>query len=57
MFHLLQLVLKVVNRQEFETAMEHVKAQPKKIHFIEVVMPRFDAPRELILQVETSENR
>jgi pyruvate decarboxylase len=48
---------KVVNRQEFETAMEHVKAQPKKIHFIEVVMPRFDAPRELILQVETSENR
>jgi pyruvate decarboxylase len=48
---------KVTTRSEFETAMKLVTEQPKKIHFLEVVMPRFDAPRELILQVETSENR
>ncbi|KAI8356603.1 thiamine diphosphate-binding protein [Choanephora cucurbitarum] len=48
---------KVQTRNEFEAAMEKVHANPDKIHFIEVVMPRFDAPRELILQVETSENR
>ncbi|KAI8646198.1 thiamine diphosphate-binding protein [Parasitella parasitica] len=48
---------KVTTRSEFEAAMKLVTEQPKKIHFLEVVMPRFDAPRELILQVETSENR
>ncbi|KAI7894792.1 thiamine diphosphate-binding protein [Mucor mucedo] len=47
----------VRTRGEFEAAMKIVQSEPKKIHFIEVVMPRFDAPRELILQVETSENR
>lgn len=48
---------KVTTRSEFEAAMKLVTEQPKKIHFLEVIMPRFDAPRELILQVETSENR
>ncbi|KAI9480848.1 MAG: thiamine diphosphate-binding protein [Benjaminiella poitrasii] len=48
---------KVTNRSEFEQAMKTVQSQRNKIHFLEVVMPRFDAPRELILQVETSENR
>jgi pyruvate decarboxylase len=48
---------KVSTRAEFEAAMEKVTAAPKHIHFLEVIMPQFDAPRELILQVETSENR
>lgn len=47
----------VRTRDEFEAAMKTVEAEPNKIHLLEVVMPRFDAPRELILQVETSENR
>lgn len=47
----------VRTRDEFEAAMKTVQAERNKIHFLEVVMPRFDAPRELILQVETSENR
>ncbi|KAI8977529.1 thiamine diphosphate-binding protein [Mycotypha africana] len=48
---------KVTNRAELEKAMTRVQKERNKIHFLEVVMPRFDAPRELILQVETSENR
>ncbi|KAI8381331.1 thiamine diphosphate-binding protein [Radiomyces spectabilis] len=48
---------KVSTRQEFEAAMEKVGQQPGHIHFLEVIMPRFDAPRELLLQVDTSENR
>lgn len=48
---------KVNTRAEFEKAMEQIKQQSNKIHFIEVVMPQFDAPRELLLQVATSENR
>ncbi|EIE87180.1 hypothetical protein G6F47_010968 [Rhizopus delemar] len=47
----------VRTRDEFERAMKTVKEERNKIHFIEVVMPQFDAPRELILQVQTSENR
>ncbi|GAA5797549.1 thiamine diphosphate-binding protein [Helicostylum pulchrum] len=47
----------VRTREELEAAMKIVHAEPKKIHFLEVVMPQFDAPRELILQVETSDNR
>ncbi|KAL7333005.1 hypothetical protein PS15p_201970 [Mucor circinelloides] len=48
---------KVSTRQEFEATMESITAQPDKMHFVEVVMPRFDAPRELELLVATSENR
>lgn len=47
----------VRTRDEFERTMKTVKEERNKIHFIEVVMPQFDAPRELILQVQTSENR
>ncbi|KAG2235633.1 hypothetical protein INT48_008509 [Thamnidium elegans] len=38
---------KVSTPQEFEDAMEIVSKQPFKIHFLEVVMPQFDAPKEL----------
>ncbi|GAN10048.1 pyruvate decarboxylase [Mucor ambiguus] len=48
---------KVTNRKEFEDAMAKVSKQTDKIHFLEVVMPQFDAPRELSLLVATSENR
>lgn len=48
---------KVATRDEFETAMKQVQAQPDKIHFLEVIMPQFDAPRELELLVANSENR
>jgi pyruvate decarboxylase len=48
---------KVTTRKEFENAMARVKQQPEKIHFLEVVMPQFDAPRELVLMTESSENR
>lgn len=48
---------KVSNRKEFEDAMAKVSEQTDKIHFLEVVMPQFDAPRELSLLVATSENR
>lgn len=43
---------KVWTRIEFEAAMKNVSAQPNKIHFIEVVMPKFDAPRELYRLVD-----
>ncbi|KAG2212604.1 hypothetical protein INT47_000580, partial [Mucor saturninus] len=48
---------KVETRQEFENAMELVNQQPDKIHFLEVVMPEFDSPRELSLLCALSENR
>ncbi|GAA5814382.1 hypothetical protein MFLAVUS_007878 [Mucor flavus] len=48
---------KVKTRTEFENAMKQVTEEPNKIHFLEVMMPRFDAPRELKLLVATSENR
>ncbi|KAI9346655.1 pyruvate decarboxylase PdcB [Pilaira anomala] len=48
---------KVATRDEFESAMKDVQANPNKIHFLEVVMPQFDAPRELELLVASSENR
>ncbi|KAI7889493.1 pyruvate decarboxylase PdcB [Mucor mucedo] len=48
---------KVTTRTEFEAAMEKAHTQPDKIHFLEVIMPRFDAPRELKLLVASSENR
>lgn len=48
---------KVSTRTDFEKAMAEISKQKSKIHFLEVIMPRFDAPRELLLQVETSENR
>lgn len=48
---------KVKTRTEFENAMKQVTEEPNKIHFLEVIMPRFDAPRELKLLVATSENR
>ncbi|KAI9033680.1 thiamine diphosphate-binding protein [Phycomyces nitens] len=48
---------KVTNRKEFEASMTLVSEQRDRIHFLEVIMPRFDAPRELLLQVETSDNR
>ncbi|CEG82915.1 Putative Pyruvate decarboxylase PdcA [Rhizopus microsporus] len=48
---------KVATRDEFEEAMKQVQANPDKIHFLEVIMPQFDAPRELELLVANSENR
>lgn len=51
------LEAKVKTRQEFEEAMVKVNEQKDHIHFIEVIMPQFDAPRELSLLVATSENR
>ncbi|KAF7730848.1 Pyruvate decarboxylase 1 [Apophysomyces ossiformis] len=54
---LIGLQAKVTTREEFEVAMEQTVKETNRIHFIEVIMPRFDAPRELVLQVETSENR
>lgn len=48
---------KVSNRDEFEAAMKDVQANPDKMHFLEVIMPQFDAPRELKLLVANSENR
>ncbi|CEP19001.1 hypothetical protein [Parasitella parasitica] len=51
------LETRVTNRKEFEEAMTKVTEQREKIHFIEVVMPQFDAPRELTLLTATSENR
>ncbi|CAO3640883.1 unnamed protein product [Mucor hiemalis] len=51
------LETKVQNRKEFEKAMDQVTEQPDRIHFIEVVMPQFDSPRELSLLVASSENR
>ncbi|KAI7889481.1 pyruvate decarboxylase PdcB [Mucor mucedo] len=54
---LIGLEAKVETRQEFENAMELVNQQPDKIHFLEVVMPEFDSPRELSLLCALSENR
>lgn len=54
---LIGLETKVSTRQEFEDAMELVTQQPDKIHFLEVVMPEFDSPRELSLLCDLSENR
>ncbi|GAA5809155.1 hypothetical protein MFLAVUS_002560 [Mucor flavus] len=48
---------KVSTRQEFENAMEKVNEEPDKIHFLEVIMPAFDSPRELLLLCDLSENR
>lgn len=48
--------VRVSTRKEFEDAMTKVNQQPGKIHFLEVIMPQFDAPRELALLVESSEN-
>ncbi|KAI9481517.1 MAG: pyruvate decarboxylase PdcB [Benjaminiella poitrasii] len=48
---------KVSTRAEFEAAMKDIQGQPDKMHFIEVIMPRMDAPRELKLLVASSENR
>ncbi|GAA5795088.1 pyruvate decarboxylase PdcB [Helicostylum pulchrum] len=48
---------KVNTRTEFENAMKQVTEEPNKIHFLEVIMPQFDAPRELKILVSTSENR
>ncbi|KAI8976985.1 thiamine diphosphate-binding protein [Pilobolus umbonatus] len=48
---------KVRTRHELEAVLPRIKNERNRIHFIELIMPRFDAPRELILQVETSENR
>ncbi|KAI9276262.1 pyruvate decarboxylase PdcB [Sporodiniella umbellata] len=48
---------KVATRDEFEVAMKQVQSNPDKIHFLEVIMPQFDSPRELELLVANSENR
>jgi pyruvate decarboxylase len=51
------LEIKVNTREEFENAMKKVNEETNKIHFIEVMMPQFDAPRELSLLTQGSENR
>lgn len=51
------IAAKVSTRKEFEDTMIKINEQPDKIHFLEVIMPQFDAPRELALLVENSENR
>ncbi|GAA5804865.1 hypothetical protein HPULCUR_010373 [Helicostylum pulchrum] len=48
---------KVSTRQEFENTMEKVNEEPGKIHFLEVIMPAFDSPKELLLLCDLSENR
>jgi pyruvate decarboxylase len=47
----------VRTRKELEQAMEQTKVEKNKIHMLEVCMPQMDAPRELLLQVQTSEYR
>jgi pyruvate decarboxylase len=51
------LEVQVKNREEFEDAMAKVNNEPNKIHFVEVMMPKKDAPRELALLTATSANR
>ncbi|KAI9259768.1 pyruvate decarboxylase PdcB [Helicostylum pulchrum] len=46
------LEVQVKTREAFESAMETVMGEPGKIHFLEVVMPQFDAPRELEMLAE-----
>jgi len=48
---------KVNTRDELEKVLEQTKREMNKIHIVEVCMPELDAPRELLLQVKTSENR
>ncbi|KAI8579862.1 hypothetical protein K450DRAFT_240677 [Umbelopsis ramanniana AG] len=48
---------KVTTRKELEKVLEQTRAEKNKIHILEVCMPQLDAPRELLLQVKTSENR
>jgi pyruvate decarboxylase len=47
----------VKTRKELEKVLEQTKVEKNKIHIVEVCMPQLDAPRELLLQVKTSENR
>ncbi|KAI8087152.1 pyruvate decarboxylase PdcB [Thamnidium elegans] len=47
------LEVQVKTRKEFESAMETVIQEPGKIHFLELVMPQFDAPRELEMLAES----
>ncbi|KAI9485507.1 MAG: pyruvate decarboxylase PdcB [Benjaminiella poitrasii] len=49
--------VQVKDRKAFEKAMKCANEAPDQIHFIEVVLAPFDAPRELSLLVENSENR
>jgi pyruvate decarboxylase len=51
------LEAKVSTRKEFEEAMVKANEQKDHIHFLEIIMPQFDAPLELSLLVATSENR
>lgn len=44
--------VQVKTREAFESAMETVIQEPGKIHFLELVMPQFDAPRELKMLAE-----
>ncbi|KAJ2955156.1 hypothetical protein NQZ79_g8799 [Umbelopsis isabellina] len=46
------LEVKVETRKQLEEAMEKTKSQTDKIHFLEVCMPKMDAPRELLMQVQ-----
>ncbi|CAF0788339.1 unnamed protein product, partial [Didymodactylos carnosus] len=42
----------VSTRKDFEKVMEQVRKEDDKIHFIEVIMPKLDAPTSLIQTIE-----
>ncbi|KAI9274955.1 thiamine diphosphate-binding protein [Helicostylum pulchrum] len=48
------LQVQIKTRKAFETAMETVNQEPNKIHFLELIMPRFDAPRELFIMTKSA---
>ncbi|KAG2235511.1 thiamine diphosphate-binding protein [Thamnidium elegans] len=48
------LQVQVKTRKAFESAMETVNQEPGKIHFLELVMPQFDAPRELFILTKSA---
>ncbi|GAA5809621.1 hypothetical protein MFLAVUS_003032 [Mucor flavus] len=48
------LRVQVKTRKAFEAAMETVNQEPNKIRFLELVMPQFDAPRELFILTKSA---
>ncbi|KAI8987383.1 thiamine diphosphate-binding protein [Mycotypha africana] len=46
---------RVTTRKEFEDTMEKVQQQADKIHFVEIVMPEMDIPRQLDKLVENGQ--
>ncbi|KAI8336517.1 thiamine diphosphate-binding protein [Chlamydoabsidia padenii] len=42
---------KIETRKDFEKAMDQAIAQPDHIHFLELILPPFDAPQEALKQI------